>query len=308
MDLNNHPSNDFQDLIPITAQEEKELKRVHDMLCDYLTKTNLENQLRELEKSNEVINTQLLLDKEQYPASSMKLPSSKLNNSMISIDSNEKRIDEINEEIERLNSNPNKKVSVSDITEILKSLNQKVTRQEVEEMIWECDEDLDNGLNWKEFKLMYCRNNTDRTGLEPSRMFNLTQFLIYDRNRNMKVSVDETMRMLYARHGRVKMEAKLKQIFGNNMPENGKIGGGEIDYGGYIQAVEKIQTDHFFSTTKGKNVASKSLSVDSIKAALSTKSANLQLTDLSSSSRTLSSSIRSNAGTVSNTKLPAINN
>ena len=166
------PSNDFQDLVPITAQEEKELKRVHDMLCDFLVKKKLEQELIELQKANDGINNQLLLENEQYSVSSMKLTSPSLNNSLIILNTNEKRIDDINNELYRLNKNPNKKMSATDLSEVLKTLNQKVSRQEVEEMIWECDEDLDNGLNWKEFKLMYCRNNTDRTGLEPSRMVN----------------------------------------------------------------------------------------------------------------------------------------
>ena len=81
-------------------------------------------------------------------------------------------------------------------------------------MLWEVDEDLDQCLNWTEFKLMFTRNILDATGLEPARMYNLTQFLIYDHNENGMVSVDETMNMLYARYGRATMEIKLKELFG----------------------------------------------------------------------------------------------
>ena len=131
----------------------------------------------------------------------------------------------------------------------------------------------------------------------------MTQYLIYDKNRNGFVSIDETMNMLYARHGRVKMEAKLKELFGDLMPVNGVSGGGEIEFPRYLAAVEKIQSDVFFNTTKGRNVASKSGSADIIKAALS-KSQLLQLTNrpIVHTRRMTSTSMRINGAT----KLPAI--
>ena len=49
-----------------------------------------------------------------------------------------------------------------------------MTKKQIEEIIWEVDEDLDKCLNWDEFRLMYERNITDKTGLEPSRMVSNT--------------------------------------------------------------------------------------------------------------------------------------
>ena len=123
-------------------------------------------------------------------------------------------------------------------------------------MVWEVDEDLDGKLNWTEFKLMFTRNILDKSGLEPSRMFNLTQFLIYDHNENGMVSVDETMNMLYARYGRSTMEMKLKELFGTDMHETGREGG-EISYEKYIEAVSKVQMNKFWNTNKGRNLAAK---------------------------------------------------
>merc|ERR1719198_207612 len=72
---------------------------------------------------------------------------------------------------------------------------------------------------------MFERNITDKTGLEPSKMFNLVQFMIFDQDENGLVSVDEATDMLYPRYGRVQMEAKLRELFGSDMKETGTQGG-----------------------------------------------------------------------------------
>ena len=61
----------------------------------------------------------------------------------------------------------------------MKFLKKKSHKKEIEEMIWEVDEDLDGCLNWDEFKLMYGRNIQDTTGLEPSRMVELLRISNY---------------------------------------------------------------------------------------------------------------------------------
>ena len=111
----------------------------------------------------------------------------------------QEKVNGFKRELAELDSKAERLVSCDDVYEMLKTLKQKTDKKIVEEIIWEVDEDLDGKLSWSEFRLMYNRNIMDRTGLEPCKMFNLVQFMIYDRNENNRVSVDETMNMLYAR-------------------------------------------------------------------------------------------------------------
>ncbi len=73
------------------------------------------------------------------------------------------------------------------------------TKAEVLDMIWEVDENLDQCVDWEEIQLMFLRNANDVTGLEPSKLYNMIQFMMYDISNSGTVSVDEAMNMLYSR-------------------------------------------------------------------------------------------------------------
>ncbi len=77
-------------------------------------------------------------------------------------------------------------------------------------MIWEVDENLDGSVDFDEFALMFRRNIDDATGLEPSQLFHVVQFCMYDKDFSGQVSVDEALHMLYARHGKERLEAEMK--------------------------------------------------------------------------------------------------
>ena len=61
-------------------------------------------------------------------------------------------------------------------------------------------------------QLMFQRNITDTTGLEPFQLFNVVQFMMYDKDNSGKVTVDETMHMLYARYGKARLESQMKAL------------------------------------------------------------------------------------------------
>ena len=76
---------------------------------------------------------------------------------------------------------------------VLTFLGLKLLRAEVALYIWEVDDDLDGFISKEEFQIMYKRCVSDKTGLEPRKLYNLTQFLMYDKNFYGKVTVEDTL-------------------------------------------------------------------------------------------------------------------
>ena len=61
---------------------------------------------------------------------------------------------------------------------------------------------------------MYKRCISDKTGLEPRKLYNLVVFLMYDRKFVGKVTVEDTLELLYVRYGRDKLDDEIRAIFG----------------------------------------------------------------------------------------------
>jgi hypothetical protein len=75
------------------------------------------------------------------------------------------------------------KVSPDKLSDALKKLNYKCKRTDVEDMIWEVDEDCDGLISWDEFKAMFYRVRHDKSGWEPRRLFNVVEFMMHDKVR-----------------------------------------------------------------------------------------------------------------------------
>merc|ERR1712054_142110 len=56
---------------------------------------------------------------------------------------------------------------------------------------------------------------SDGTGNEPRNLFNLVQFLMYDKNFSGKISVEQTLQILFVRHDRGGLDAEIAEIFGD---------------------------------------------------------------------------------------------
>ena len=78
------------------------------------------------------------------------------------------------------------KVTADKLADALKKLQYKCKRTDVEDMIWEVDEDCDGMISWDEFKAMFYRVRTDKTGWEPRRLFNVVEFMMHDKARRRR--------------------------------------------------------------------------------------------------------------------------
>ena len=151
---------------PMTNQEERELKRVFDLLSNYNLKTKLKIEIANLETWLKNIKSQ-----SEHPETSVAnlMPEGKSNLDIIAATS-EQRIEELKIELNSLDNLVDNKIYAADILEMHKFLDKKINKNDAEEMIWEIDEDLDGAVNWAEFRVMFGRNVTDETGLETSRL------------------------------------------------------------------------------------------------------------------------------------------
>lgn len=132
-----------------------------------------------------------------------------------------------------------------DVARVLQFLGLKPTKTQVNLIIWEVDDDLDGYVDYDEFLTMYrrcivseqlARANGLEPRLEPRKLFNLVQFLMYDKTFKGRVTVEETLQILFVRYGREKLDDEIKAIFGEE--EKNKDGSDkEITYGEYLSKI-----------------------------------------------------------------------
>ena len=71
-------------------------------------------------------------------------------------------------------------------------------------------------------------------------MFNLVQFLMYDKQFKGRVTVEETLQILFVRHGRKNLDEEIKHIFGEGEGKGEKNPDGserEITYAEYVESI-----------------------------------------------------------------------
>ncbi|GAW82644.1 hypothetical protein, conserved [Plasmodium gonderi] len=107
------------------------------------------------------------------------------------------------------------KISVCNLHDILNKYNYKISKGEVERMIWEFDDNMDNCLDYDEIYFLYLRCVNDKKKQIPSDLYNIIQFFMFDYEMNGYITVEKTLQILYVRFGREKMDLEVQEIFGD---------------------------------------------------------------------------------------------
>jgi calmodulin len=93
-----------------------------------------------------------------------------------------------------------KKFSKKALRKIIRKLCNEFAKDELDNMIWEVDENLDGYVSEDEFENMYKKCITDENEEEGKKLFYLTQFLMYDKDEKHEICVEDTLEILCARH------------------------------------------------------------------------------------------------------------
>ena len=117
-----------------------------------------------------------------------------------------------------------KKFSFKALRKTIRNLCDEYAKDEIEQMIWEVDENSDGYVSEKEFTNMYKKCIVDEKEEEAKKLFYLVQFLMYDKENKHYITVEDTLEILCARN-QAQMDANIDAIFDIEVkdPKTGKV-------------------------------------------------------------------------------------
>ena len=134
---------------------------------------------------------------------------------------NNKKLNELKEEKEdsdTQNKKPEIKISQKGLRKMLRLYtNKKYPPEEIEQMIWEVDEDMDGKVSKYEMEKMYKRCIVDKEELEPKKLFYFILFLMFDKENKRSINEEDTLELLRVRHRSDKeFNDSINEIFNPN--------------------------------------------------------------------------------------------
>ena len=154
---------------------------------------------------------------------------------------NNKKINELKEEKEdsdTQNKKPEIKISQKGLRKMLRLYtNKKYPPEEIEQMIWEVDEDMDGKVSKYEMEKMYKRCIVDKEELEPKKLFYFILFLMFDKENKRSINEEDTLELLRVRHRNDKeFNDSINEIFNPNGLKKKKVDDDErLNYEDFVK-------------------------------------------------------------------------
>jgi calmodulin len=208
--------------------EEERLKKIELQQSEKIRLNYVFNKLCSLEEEKSSDDDSS--NKKYYRNINEKAEKKRMKNTKIKYESKQEKIkqkkyknkDEEDEE-QKEKQQPKKKFSQKALRKVIRTLCNEFAKDELDNMIWEVDENLDGYVSEREFENMYKKCITDEKEEEGKKLFYLAQFLMYDKDEKHEITVEDTLEILCARH-QSNVDAALDSIFDiEKKDENGKV-------------------------------------------------------------------------------------
>ena len=206
--------------IEIKSSEQVRLNAVFDQLCAYEEEPSSDEDSKEKlykKKIEERANAKKMKQpKSTFVSQTMKKTQKKTAKKF-------KEDDDDQEQKEKEKAHK-KKFSFKALRKTIRNLCDEYAKDEIEQMIWEVDENSDGYVSEKEFTNMYKKCIVDEKEEEAKKLFYLVQFLMYDKENKHYITVEDTLEILCARN-QAQMDANIDAIFDIEVkdPKTGKV-------------------------------------------------------------------------------------
>ena len=156
-------------------------------------------------------------------------------------------------EEEKKKNKKERKFSVKALRKVIRTLCGEFTKEELKNLIWECDDNLDGFVSEKEFINMYKKCITDENEEEGKKMFYLIQFLMFDKDEKHEITVEDTLEILCARNPN-NVDQALDNIFDEEINDDNNVKKKKVKKES-IRFLEYAQRMHDLSMKKRKEIA-----------------------------------------------------
>ena len=237
--------------IEIKSSEQVRLNAVFDQLCAYEEEPSSDEDSKEKlykKKIEERANAKKMKQpKSTFVSQTMKKTQKKTTKKF-------KEDDDDQEQKEKEKAHK-KKFSFKALRKTIRNLCDEYAKDEIEQMIWEVDENSDGYVSEKEFTDMYKKCIVDEKEEEAKKLFYLVQFLMYDKENKHYITVEDTLEILCARN-QAQMDANIDAIFDIEVkdPKTGKVKKMKKDQMTYLEYADRM---HKISMKKRNEISNR---------------------------------------------------